>query len=167
MNYRIILYTLGCVLNIEALAMCLPLVCALIYGETQMWSFLISICVCLLVGLPLILWKPKNKTMYAREGFTAVALSWIVMSIFGSLPFVISGSIPNFINALFETVSGFTTTGASILSDVEILPKSIIFWRSFTHWIGGMGVLVFIVAVLPLSGGGNMYLINHSILRIT
>ena len=160
MNYRIILYTLGCVLNIEAIAMCLPLICALIYGEAQVWAFLISICICLAFGLPLTIWNSKNKAMYAREGFTAVALSWIVMSIFGSLPFVISGSIPNFINALFETVSGFTTTGASILSDVEILPKSIIFWRSFTHWIGGMGVLVFIVAVLPLSGGSNMYLVK-------
>lgn len=160
MNYRIILYTLGLVLNIEAIALCLPLVCALVYGEVEVWAFLISICFCLAFGLPITMWKPKNKAMYAREGFTAVALSWIVMSIFGSLPFVISGSIPNFINALFETVSGFTTTGASILSDVEVLPKSIIFWRSFTHWIGGMGVLVFIVAVLPLSGGSNMYLVK-------
>ena len=160
MNYRIILYTLGCVLNIEAIAMCLPLICAFIYGEAEVWAFLISIGICLVFGVPLILWKPENKSMYAREGFTAVALSWIVMSIFGTLPFMISGSIPNFINALFETVSGFTTTGASILSDVEVLPKSIIFWRSFTHWIGGMGVLVFIVAVLPLSGGSNMYLIK-------
>ncbi len=160
MNYRIILYTLGWVLNIEAVAMCLPLVCALVYGEAEIWSFLISIAICLLFGLPLTIWQPKTKSMYAREGFTAVALSWIVMSIFGTLPFLISGSIPNFVNALFETVSGFTTTGASILNDVEILPKSILFWRSFTHWIGGMGVLVFIVAVLPLCGGSNMYLIK-------
>ncbi len=160
MNYRIILYTLGWVLNIEALAMCLPLVCALIYGESEVCTFLISIAVCLVFGLPFTVRQPKNKSMYAREGFTSVALSWIVMSIFGALPFVISGSIPNFIDALFETVSGFTTTGASILTDIEILPKSIIFWRSFTHWIGGMGVLVFIVAVLPLCGGSNMYLIK-------
>ena len=98
--------------------------------------------------------------MYAKEGFITVALSWIIISIFGALPFVISGFIPDYIDALFETVSGFTTTGASILKDVEVLPKSLLFWRSFTHWIGGMGVLVFLVAILPLSGGNNLYLVR-------
>lgn len=160
MNYRVICHVLGCVLNIEAAAMMLPFICALIYNEPNKWVFVICAVLCLVVGLPLILIKAKHKSMFAKEGFVAVALSWIVMSIFGALPFVLSGSIPSFIDALFETASGFTTTGASILSDVEILPKSIIFWRSFTHWIGGMGVLVFLVALLPLSGGNNLHLIR-------
>lgn len=160
MNYRIILNTLGWVLNLEAAAMTLPLICALIYGEPYAYTFLICIGTCLLIGIPLTLKTPEKKTMYAREGFVIVTLSWITMSLFGALPFFISGCIPNFIDALFETVSGFTTTGASILNKVEELPKCMIFWRSFTHWIGGMGVLVFLVAVIPLSGGNNLYLIK-------
>ena len=160
MNYKIILHTLGWVLNLEAAAMTLPLICSLIYGESNTLTFIICIGLCLLIGLPLTVRTPKKKTMYAREGFITVTISWMVMSFVGALPFYISGTIPGFIDALFETVSGFTTTGASILNDVEILPKSIIFWRSFTHWIGGMGVLVFLVAILPLSGGNNLYLIK-------
>ncbi len=160
MNYRIIMHTLGWVLNIEAAAMILPLICAVIYGEPYVLLFALCILMCLAFGLTLTVRSPKKKNMYAREGFIAVALSWIILSIFGALPFYISGFIPNFIDALFETVSGFTTTGASILTDVEALPKSLIFWRSFTHWIGGMGVLVFLVAILPLSGGNNLYLIK-------
>jgi len=160
MNYRIILNTLGWVLNIEAACMLLPLACAFIYREQTALSFVISILACLIAGFLLCFKAPKNKSMYAREGFVIVALSWIVMSIFGALPFYLSGSIKSFVDAVFETVSGFTTTGASILSDVEALPKSILFWRSFTHWIGGMGVLVFLVALLPLSGGNNMHLIK-------
>ena len=103
---------------------------------------------------------PKNKEMYAKEGYVTVALSWILLSIFGALPFFLSGYIPNFFDAVFETVSGFTTTGASILTDVEALPKSLLFWRSFTHWLGGMGVLVFLVAIIPLFGGSNMFFIK-------
>ena len=160
MNYRIITYTLGWVLNCEAACMILPLICAFLYNEATIFSFLISIALCLLFGMTLTIRTPKNKSMYAKEGFITVALSWILMSIFGSVPFILSGSIPNFIDAVFETASGFTTTGASVISDVEILPKSIIFWRSFTHWIGGMGVLVFLVALLPLSGGNNFYLLK-------
>ena len=160
MNYRIILNTLGWVLNIEAACMLLPLLCAVIYSESMSYVFIISIIICLLAGVLLTIRSPKNKTMYAREGFVIVALSWITMSIFGALPFYISGHIKTFGDALFETVSGFTTTGASILPDVEILPKSLLFWRSFTHWIGCMGVLVFLVALLPLSGGYNMHLIR-------
>jgi trk system potassium uptake protein TrkH len=98
--------------------------------------------------------------MYAREGFIATALCWVVLSVFGALPFVIAGSIPSFIDALFEVVSGFTTTGSSILSEVESMPRCLQFWRSFTHWIGGMGVLVFVMAVLPLTGGSTMYLMK-------
>ncbi len=139
----------------EAGLLILPLIVALIYGEDTIPSFLITMAVLCIIGLVLIKLKPKDKTIYARDGLTIVALGWIIMSVFGALPFFISGEIPNYIDALFETVSGFTTTGSSILSDVEILSKSILFWRSFTHWIGGMGVLVFVMAVLPLAGGGG------------
>ena len=160
MKYRIVSYVLGCVLGVEAAAMLLPFGCALIFNEPCKWTFLLCALICLAVSVPLILARPKDKTMFAKEGFAAVALSWIALSFFGALPFVFSKSIPNFIDAFFETASGFTTTGASILKDVEVLPKSMIFWRSFTHWIGGMGVLVFLVALLPLSGGGNLHLIR-------
>ncbi|MDD6735467.1 MAG: TrkH family potassium uptake protein [Clostridiales bacterium] len=160
MNYRIILHTLGWVLNLEALAFLLPLVCAAVYGEPYIPLFAVCIGVCAFFGILLTLRVPKKKTMYSKEGFITVALAWIVMSIMGALPFVLSGFIPSFVDALFETVSGFTTTGASILSDVEVLPKCLLFWRSFTHWIGGMGVLVFLVAILPLAGGDNLFLIK-------
>lgn len=160
MNYKIILNTLGWVLNIEAAAMLLPLICAAIYKEECIITFALCIVLCLIFGFSLTLKSPKKKSMYSREGFISVALSWIVLSIFGALPFFLSGYVPSFIDALFETVSGFTTTGSSILSDVDSLPKSLIFWRSFTHWIGGMGVLVFLVALLPLSGGSNFHLIK-------
>lgn len=160
MNIKRVLHTLGVVLCCEAFLMSLPLVCAFIYGEKEYSSFLISMLLCLLAGLLLVMQKTKNRSIYSKEGFVIVALSWVVLSIFGCVPFVISGYIPNFVHAFFETVSGFTTTGASILSDVEVLPKSLLFWRSFTHWIGGMGVLVFLVALLPLSGGSNLYLMK-------
>ena len=159
MNYGIILNTLGWVMNIEALCMTLPLLCAFVYKESII-PFAVAIGICLAFGLPFVIKSPKNKTFYSKEGFITVALSWIVISFLGAVPFVVSGYIPDFVDAFFETVSGFTTTGASILSDVEALPKSLIFWRSFTHWIGGMGVLVFLVALLPLSGGSNMYLLK-------
>ncbi len=159
MNYRIILHIIGWVLNIEAFCMLLPLICALVYGENYM-LFLYCAILCLAIGLPLVLKQPKNKALYAKEGFTIVGLAWIVISIFGALPFYFSGYFSSFTDALFESVSGFTTTGASILQDIEILPKSILFWRSFSHWIGGMGVLVFLVAILPLAGGENLHLIK-------
>ena len=161
MNYRMISYTLGWVLNFEAIAMILPLLCGIYYGDaSSVTVFTICVGICLCIGRLLTFKKPENKTMYAKEGFVAVALCWIFLSIFGALPFVISGYIPNFIDALFETVSGFTTTGASILTNIEALPRALLFWRSFTHWLGGMGVLVLLVAILPLSGGNNMHLIR-------
>ncbi|MBQ7820920.1 MAG: TrkH family potassium uptake protein [Clostridia bacterium] len=161
MNIRMILYTLGWVLNIEAVALLLPSICALCYGELYTLKYIaITIALCLVFGIPLTVRSPKNKAMYSKEGFVTVALSWIVISLFGAMPFFLSGAIPNYIDAFFETVSGFTTTGASILNDVESLPKALLLWRSFTHWMGGMGVLVFLVAVLPLSGGSNLYLIK-------
>lgn len=161
MNYRMIVYILGGVLKIESACMVLPLIFALYYSESDaIYTLLLCIALCLVTGFLMGLFKPSNKTMYAREGFVSVALSWIIMSIFGSLPFIISGYIPNFINAVFETISGFTTTGASILTDVEVLPKSLLVWRSFTHWIGGMGVLVFLMAILPLAGSGNVHILR-------
>ncbi len=160
MNYRIISYVLGCVLNIEGACMLLPFFCSLIFDEPNKWVFVVCSLICFVVGFPLILTGPRNKTMFAKEGLVSVGLSWVVMSVFGALPFVISGSIPNYIDALFETASGFSTTGASILSDVEALPKSMLFWRNFTNWIGGMGVLVFLVAIIPMSGGSNLHLIR-------
>lgn len=160
MNFSIIAYIIGWILNCEAGIMILPCITAIIYGESELWSFLITMGICLALGIPLVARGPKNRFFFVREGFVAVALSWIVLSIMGALPFVISGRIPNVIDALFETVSGFTTTGASILSEVESLPRSILFWRSFTHWIGGMGVLVFILAILPMTGGSQMSLMK-------
>lgn len=161
MNYSMIFYLLGWILNFEAIFLILPTVTALIYGEAEVISFLITIGICLLLGLLITIFKkPKKKTIYAREGFVIVSLSWIVLSVFGALPFFISGAIPSFTDAVFETVSGFTTTGATILSDVEALPNSMLMWRSFSHWIGGMGVLVFIMAFLPLSGAQNMNLMK-------
>ncbi|MBQ8836626.1 MAG: TrkH family potassium uptake protein [Clostridia bacterium] len=160
MNFRIISYILGWVLTIESIFLIMPFFVGLYYGESAAVSFLIGALVALVVGLPLIIKKPKNTVFFVKEGFVAVALCWIALSIFGALPFVFSGEIPNFVDALFETVSGFTTTGSSILSDVEALSHASIFWRSFTHWIGGMGVLVFLLAILPLAGGSQMYLMR-------
>ena len=160
MNFKMIRYTIGFILIFEALFMCIPALTALIYSERAIWSWLICITICLITRKLLALKKPQNTTLYAKEGYLIVALSWIVLSLFGAFPFIISGAIPSFIDALFETVSGFTTTGSSILSDVESLPRSMLMWRSFSHWVGGMGVLVFIIAFLPLSGGNNMHLMK-------
>ena len=155
MNKRMIAYILGILLLCEAGLMLLPTAVSLVYGEAAVTSFLATIGLLVVTGLVLVAMKPKNKTIYARHGLVIVALGWILMSLFGALPFFFSGEIPNYLDALFESVSGFTTTGSSILTNVEVLSKSIIFWRSFTHWIGGMGVLVFMMAVLPLAGGGG------------
>ncbi|MBE7063290.1 MAG: TrkH family potassium uptake protein [Clostridia bacterium] len=161
MNYKMIAYLLGWVLKIEAVTMALPLICAILYGEQRMVGVFVScIIICLFTGLFFSFRRPSRRSFYAKEGFVTVGLSWIAISLFGALPFVFSGFVPNFVDALFETISGFTTTGSSILTDVEALPKSLLFWRSFTHWIGGMGVLVFLVAIIPSSGGGNMHLIR-------
>ena len=160
MNYRMIRNILGWLLLFECGFMAVPAVTALVYREPQVWHFLATMLLCGGIGILCVLKKPKNSTLYAREGFVIVSLSWIVLSVFGSLPFFLSGCIPNYIDALFETVSGFTTTGASILSEVESLPKCMLMWRSFTHWVGGMGVLVFIMAFIPLSGGQNMHIMK-------
>lgn len=156
MNFAMIFLVLGWVLCFNAVFHLLPAIVGIIYEEQAAWSFLASAVFSLVAGMTLFIKKPKKKTLYAKEGFVIVSLSWIVMSLSGALPLFLCGAIPEFIDALFESVSGFTTTGASILADVESLPKCCVFWRSFTHWIGGMGVLVFIMAFLPLSGAGNM-----------
>lgn len=157
MNKSIISHIIGWVLNFEAAFMLLPLVVAIIYKEQSGFAFLITIGLCLLFGIPLSLIKPKSNHFYAKEGFISVALGWVLLGLFGALPFFISREIPSYIDALFEIVSGFTTTGSSILNDVEALSYCMLFWRSFSHWIGGMGVLVFILAILPLAGGENIH----------
>lgn len=157
MNYKMIRNILGWILLFEAAFMSVPLVTALICREwKEALTFVGVILLCAAVGGIFVRFKASNKALYAKEGFVVVSLSWIVLSLFGALPFVLSGHIPNYIDALFETASGFSTTGASILSNVEALPYSLLMWRAFTHWVGGMGVLVFLIAFLPLSGGQNM-----------
>ena len=160
MNKKMIFHTLGWVLLIEAICMILPLICGMIYREREVLSFAYTIAAVAIVGFALIKLPLKSKSLFAKEGLIIVALSWIIMSLAGCIPFIISGHIPSFTDALFETVSGFTTTGASILTNVEALPRSLLFWRSFTHWIGGMGVLVFLLAILPISGANNMHLMR-------
>ncbi|MCI5528699.1 MAG: TrkH family potassium uptake protein [Blautia sp.] len=160
MNYSMTFYIIGWILRLEAVFMVLPGVTAILYHEKDGFAFLITLLICLAIGLPLTWKKPSDKVFHTKEGFVTVALSWIVLSVAGAVPFVISGSIPNPIDALFETVSGFTTTGASILSEVEPLSHCVLIWRSFTHWIGGMGVLVFILCLLPLTGGYHMNLMK-------
>lgn len=160
MNFRIVSYILGWVLIIEGAFLLLPCLVGCIYGESAAMAYLLGALLCALVGTPFILKKPKNMVFFVKEGFVTVALCWIVLSLFGSFPFMLSGEIPHFVDALFETVSGFTTTGSSILSDVEALSHASLFWRSFTHWIGGMGVLVFLLAILPLAGGSQVHLMR-------
>ena len=160
MNYRMIKHVIAWILLFEAIFLAVPLITSIVYTEPEFFAFLISIAICATLGGLLLIKKPENKTIYSREGVVIVASSWIILGFFGSLPFYISGAIPSFIDALFETISGFTTTGASILQSVEDLPKSIIIWRSFTHWVGGMGVLVFIMAFLPLGGAYNMHIMK-------
>ena len=161
MNYAMIRYIIGWILNFEAAFMSPSFVVGLIYREKSVWAIFATMLLCLVIGVPMVLLKrPKQAVFYAKDGFVSVGLSWVVLSVMGALPFVISGSIPHPVDALFETVSGFTTTGSSILSDVEALPKCMLFWRSFTHWVGGMGVLVFMLTILPMSGGYHMNLMR-------
>lgn len=155
MNFSIVKRIIGYVLVFVAVLMVLPCIVAVIYQEREGWSFVITAVLCLLLGFLIMRKKPENRVFYVKEGFVAVALSWIIMSVMGSLPFLITGTITNPIDAMFETVSGFTTTGSSVLSDVEAVSKSVLFWRSFTHWIGGMGVLVFLLSLLHMTGGGS------------
>ncbi len=161
MNTSIIRYILGHILKMEAVFMLLPCIVSIIYKEPKEGlTFLAVLIVCGLVGIFASIKKPASSTFYLKEGCVATALSWILLSIFGALPFVLTGEIPSFTDALFETVSGFTTTGATILESPESLSYCSLFWRSFTHWIGGMGVLVFLLAVVPLSGASNFNLMK-------
>lgn len=160
MNRSLIGYILGHILNIEAILLLLPCTVAVIYQEPEGLTYLSVAALCGLFGLALSWRKPQLKIFYLKDGCAATALSWIFLSLFGSLPFFLTGEIPSYIDALFETISGFTTTGASILSDVEALSHCSLIWRSFTHWIGGMGVLVFLLAILPPSDGSHMNLMR-------
>ena len=161
MNWKMIIQTLGRMMLAEAGLLLLPAMVAVIYNETCFWSILITIGIALVIGLPLCLFiRPKNTAIYAKEGFMIVFLAWIAVSLVGALPFFLSGEIPNYIDALFETVSGFTTTGASILTNVEAMSHGLLFWRSFTHWVGGMGVLVFIMAILPSVSGRPIHIMR-------
>lgn len=162
MNYRMIGYLLSIIMLIEAAFMTLPMITAFCYGESIL-PFLYTMCILAALALPSMIFKPKNKQIYAKEGFVCVAASWIVLSAFGALPFVFSGAIPSYINAFFETVSGFTTTGATILGEIESLGRGVLFWRSFTHWIGGMGVLVFMLAILPSDDGRAIHLLRAEV----
>ena len=164
MNVKMIFHTLGKILLLEAILMLLPCIVCLVYKEyNHLLSFIIPMLILLGLGIISQIKKPEKNRIFAKEGFLIVGLSWIALSIFGALPFVISGMIPNYIEALFETVSGFSTTGSSIIPNVDVFYsgfKGVLFWRSLTHWIGGMGVLVFVLAILPNSEGQNIYLIK-------
>ncbi len=164
MNYRVIFNIIGKVLVIVAAFMVPALILSLCMHESAgAVAFVISIVLCAAIGFPLALCRPKRPDIFAREGFITVGLAWILVSMLGALPFLFSGAIPNYIDCVFETVSGFTTTGATILGDVEHLPRGILYWRSFTHWLGGMGVLVFLLILNPLSDkntGEGMHLLR-------
>ena len=162
MNIRMIAQILGRVLQIMAVLLLLPLATALVYRENIL-PFAVTLALTAALGCLLRLVRPRTREIFAREGFAAVGLAWLAMSLLGSLPFVLGGDIPCFIDAFFETVSGFTTTGASILNNVEGLSRSGLFWRSFTHWIGGMGVLVFLMAVMPMSGERSMHIMRAEV----
>ena len=164
MNKNLVRYVLGWVLVIIGAMLILPIIVAFIYGERDYIYFSIVSFACVIIGLISSKFKPKDTVMHVREGYISCALTWIILSVIGCLPFYISGQIPDFTNALFETVSGFTTTGATILGadrQIDDLSKSMLFWRSFTNWAGGMGILVFMLAVISqLSGQSNMYLMK-------
>lgn len=164
MNYKMIRYIIGMILMAESVFMILPLIVSVIYGEFDVimpfvYSIMATFCVAAFFGLK----KPKNDLVFARESYIAVAAGWIFVSFFGAMPFYLSGSIPSLIDAFFETVSGFTTTGATILEDVEILPKGILFWRAFTHWIGGMGIIMFLLMLTQFSEGHSLYIMRAEV----
>lgn len=156
MNYKMIKYTIGWLLLFEASFFIVPIITGLVFRESATLAFLWSLLCTGSVGCLLIIKKPNNPKLYSRDGFVIVALSWIALSLFGALPFMFSGVTSSFVDALFEIASGFTTTGSSIFTTVQDLPKSILIWRSFANWVGGMGVLVFVMAFLPLGGAHNM-----------
>ena len=160
MNFRVVLKTLGKLLVCEALLMLPSLAAAAYYNGTDIRAFALSMVITGTAGIPLTFVKTGKKRMYARDGFAVVALGWILLSFFGALPFYFSNAIPSFVDCFFETSSGFTTTGASILTHIEDLPRGILFWRSFTHWVGGMGVIVLTLAILPSIGSGSVQMMK-------
>ena len=162
MNFRMIGQVVGRVLCIEAALMLLPMIAAVIYDESPV-PFLITIGIT--GGIGLVMWRVRAKSggITARDGFLIVGLSWIAMSLLGAIPFVLTGDIPNYIDALFETISGLTTTGASVVTSPESMTRGGMFWRLFTHWIGGMGILVFVLAVLPMSGNRSMHIMRAEV----
>ncbi len=161
MNRKRVFYTIGKIIMAEAALLVLPLIVSIIYGEACTVDFLITIGIALITGgLFIFLFRTDNRVIYAKEGFVIVAGAWVAMSLIGALPFYISGEIPSYIDAFFETVSGFTTTGASILTDVEAMSHGLLFWRSFTHWVGGMGVLVFVMAIIPNFSDRSIHLLR-------
>ncbi len=163
MNYKKLGKILGKIMILEGVMMLFPFAVALIYGEdaSNILAFIIPSAVLFISGALLQILKPRRETFYQKEGFALTAMVWIVMALFGALPFVISGEIPNYIDALFEIMSGFTTTGASVITDITVISHSILFWRSFSHWIGGMGILVFVLIFIPESNdGASMHLLR-------
>lgn len=164
MNRRMVLNTVGHIILAEAALLILPTIVSVIYLEQCVWAFLITIGIALALGLVFkFISNPGNKVIYAKEGFVIVTYAWILMSAIGALPFFLSGEIPNYVDAFFETVSGFTTTGASILTDVEAMSRGLLFWRSFTHWIGGMGVIVFVMAIIPNIADRSMHIMKAEV----
>ena len=160
MNIKMLIYILGKVLLIEGVLMLLPIGCGWIYGESETVYYLACALAYVTLGYLISFKKPKNMTVFIKDGCVATALSWVVLSIGGCIPFILTGEIPSFTDAMFETASGFSTTGASILTNVEAMSHVSLLWRSLTHWIGGMGVLVFLLAVVPMTGGSNMNLMR-------
>lgn len=161
MNWRMISYILGVMMKSEGCLMLLSVIVALVFGEMSVLSSIIIPAALLLIGGFILSFRsPERGQFYAKEGFVVVALSWIIVSFFGGLPFFLSGEIPSLVDSFFESVSGFTTTGSTILKNIEGMSYSLLFWRSFTHWIGGMGILVFVLSVMPRSGGDSIYLMR-------
>lgn len=160
MNYKLVFKTIGKLLQVEAALLVIPLIVSFFYEENISYSYLVPIGILIIISIMLSLLKPSELSFTAKEGFAVVGLSWLILSAFGSLPLIISGVLPNFFDAFFETASGFTTTGSSVITNVEIVPKSILLWRSITIWVGGMGILVFIIAILPKTNSRSIYLLK-------
>lgn len=163
MNLKMVLKSLGTLLICEAIALLPSILVSSIYKDGSGMSFVYTLLLLTVIGVPLTRLKPKTNSIYARDGFTIVAAGWIIISLFGALPYYLSGAIPSFADSFFEAVSGFTTTGASILNNIEVLPASILFWRSLTNWLGGMGVLVLSLAILPSIGAGSLQIMKAEV----
>lgn len=160
MNYRLVVHILGKVFMLEGALMIPSLLVSFYYGEGDSFAFIVTIAILAVLGFLVSLIKPKKTKLFARDGMMIVSLAWVSLALFGGLPFLINGAIPSYVDCIFESISGFTTTGSSILTNVEAMPKGLLFWRSFTHWIGGMGVLVFFLALLPSMSGRTQHLLK-------